>query len=244
MKNVLSALIILILLLSCIDAHRLKAQNIPSSSRSEEAIERVMPALKNELDEAGLKWGQEVFIRIFKKERQLELWVKQTGSASFQLFKTYKICSIGNAPLGPKLEEGDGLVPEGFYFFRPIDLNPWSDFHLSFNIGFPNKYDRDHGRTGSAIMVHGRCVSAGCFAMTNSRIEEIYALVDAAFHGGQDFIRVHVFPFRMTDSNMHRYRSHRWIDFWQNLKEGYDYFENSQNRPPNTVVTDGRYVFQ
>ena len=121
-------------------------------------------------------------------------------------------------------------------------MNPNSRFHLSFNLGYPNAYDRAHGRTGSALMVHGANVSIGCFAMTDPKIEEIYALCDAALRNGQAFFRVHSFPFRMTQPNMDKHRDSRWFDFWNNLKTGYDWFEKNGN-PPDDSVKDKRYVF-
>jgi murein L,D-transpeptidase YafK len=145
--------------------------------------------------------------------------------------------------LGPKRQLGDGQASEGFYYVRPIQLNPLSTFHLSFNLGYPNRYDRIHGRTGSALMVHGSCVSIGCYAMTDSVIEEIYTLADAAFNNGQPFFRVHLFPFRMTKGNMERHQDSAWIEFWRNLREGYDYFENTF-KPPNVLVRNRRYVFE
>ncbi|MFQ5604064.1 MAG: murein L,D-transpeptidase family protein [bacterium] len=120
--------------------------------------------------------------------------------------------------------------PEGYYFVTPKQLNPLSNFHLSFNIGYPNQYDRFHKRTGNAIMVHGNCVSIGCYAMTDPSIEEIYALADAAFRKGQKYIRVHIFPFRLTVENLAQYQNSRWFDFWQNLKQGFDYFEKHSSR--------------
>ena len=110
-------------------------------------------------------------------------------------------------------------------------------------LGYPNAYDRAHGRTGSALMVHGRCVSIGCYAMTDKYIEEIYLLADAAFSGGQSYFRVHIFPFRMTDENLQRHASSRWLDFWQNLAEGYQWFELSKV-PPDVIVENLRYSFQ
>ena len=92
-------------------------------------------------------------------------------------------------------------------------------------------------------MVHGSCVSIGCYAITDSLIEEIYTLADAAFRNGQRFFRVHVFPFRMNDANMTRHNGSEWYSFWENLKEGYDFFENNGHIPPNVEVRDGRYVF-
>ena len=121
-------------------------------------------------------------------------------------------------------------------------MNPRSRFHLSFNIGYPNTYDRAHKRTGSALMVHGNCVSIGCYAMTDAGIEEIYSLCDAALMNGQRFFRVHAFPFRMTNTNMKRHQSSKWIVEWKNLKQGYDWFEKTK-RPPNVTVSGKQYLF-
>ncbi|RMH74026.1 MAG: 2-dehydro-3-deoxyphosphooctonate aldolase [Gemmatimonadetes bacterium] len=218
------------------------AQNsIPSSPRSREAINRVAPQLRIELENEELQYGAPIFIRIFKEEMILEVWIRQGNR--FYLFKSYPICTYGSGGLGPKTRQGDGKAPEGFYFVTPNRLNPLSDFHLSFNLGYPNRYDRYHHRTGSALMVHGSCVSIGCYAMTDSLIEEIYALGDAAFRNGQSYFRVHIFPFRMTDENMERHRDSEWYSFWENLKEGYDWFEDNGHLPPNVEVENGRYVF-
>jgi murein L,D-transpeptidase YafK len=179
-------------------------------------------------------------MRIFKELRELEVWCE--NGSRFVLFKTYAVCSI-SGHLGPKLRVGDGQGPEGFYFVTPVQLNPGSRFHLSFNLGYPNAYDRAHHRTGGALMVHGNCVSDGCYAMTDRGIEEIYVLADAALRGGQSFFRVHVFPFRMTDDNMMRHRYSEWSGFWANLNEGYEFFERT-GRPPNVEVEAGRYVFE
>ena len=122
-------------------------------------------------------------------------------------------------------------------------MNPNSRFHLSFNLGYPNTYDRAMGRTGSALMVHGNEVSIGCFAMTDSKVEEIYALTDAALRNGQKFFRVHVFPFRMTERRMNEARSDQWYPFWKNLQDGYAFFEKTGN-PPNVLVRDRKYVFE
>lgn len=216
------------------------AREIPRSLRSQNAIARNTPALKSQLAKQQLTYGTPVFIRIFKDPGILELWLKNQH-ATFTLFKTYRICTFSGA-LGPKLRVGDQQSPEGFYFVPPNRLNPWSRFHLSFNLGYPNRYDRYHGRTGSALMVHGNCVSIGCYAMTDRRIEEIYTLVNAALENGQPFFRVHVFPFALTADNLARHGNHRWHAFWTNLRTGYDYFETHKT-PPNVEVVNGRYVF-
>ncbi len=188
----------------------------------------------------GLPLGLPIFVRIFKEEKELELWVERKGR--FELLSTYDICTW-SGDLGPKLAEGDGQSPEGFYFVPPEMMNPNSDYHLAFNVGFPNAYDKAHGRTGSYIMVHGSCVSIGCFAMTDKRIEAIYAMADAAHKAGQRYFRVHIFPFRMTAAKMKEHEGSRWVDFWTNLKEGYDWFED-KGRPPEVTVEGLRYRFK
>jgi len=211
----------------------------PSSPRSRKVIECVRPVVEKSLREKGLNPGNPIFIRIFKESEELEIWVKNDDR--FDLFETYEICTY-SGDLGPKLETGDMQAPEGFYFVTPGRMNPNSRFHLSFDLGYPNSYDRAHNRTGSYLMVHGDCVSIGCYAMTDTGIEEIFTLADAALRGGQPFFRVHVFPFRMTSDNFDRHRRSRWIRFWENLKEGYDQFERA-GVPPNVEVRSGRYVF-
>ena len=225
--------------LTCL-ASTMEASNVPSSARSRAAIERVKPALVRALADKGMAFGAPIFIRVFKETSELEMWV-QEGNA-FSLFRTYGICTY-SGQLGPKLRTGDLQSPEGFYFVNPARMNPLSQFHLSFNLGYPNSYDRYHGRSGSTLMIHGDCVSIGCYAMTDAGIEEIYALADAALRNGQPFFRVHVFPFRMTASNMGSHEDSRWREFWENLREGYDFFECA-GRPPNVEVRDGRYVFE
>jgi murein L,D-transpeptidase YafK len=219
---------------------RVNAQS-PSEKRDQAAAERVLPELKKALEAKGLRAGSPVFIRVFKEERQLELWVRK-DDGTYALFRTYPIVAM-SGELGPKLAEGDNQAPEGFYHVPPAAMKPDSTFHLAFNLGYPNAYDRAHGRTGSFLMVHGADVSVGCFAMTNEKIEEIYTLCDLALKNGQPFFRVHAFPFRMTDARMAAAAGHKWEDFWKNLKEGYDFFER-EKRPPEVSVSGKRYVFQ
>jgi len=215
------------------------AADVPSSSRSREAASRVTPALTESLSAKGLHFGSPIFIRIIKESKELEVWVQ--AGARFKRFKTYDICTY-SVDLGPKLRTGDRQGPEGFYFVTPERMNPSSQFHLSFNLGYPNAYDRAYNRTGSLLMVHGNCVSIGCYAMTDAGIEEIYTLADAALRNGQSFFRVHIFPFHLTTDNLESRCNSKWADFWSNLKEGYDWFEQ-HDRPPNVEVNDRLYVF-
>ena len=189
--------------------------------------------------------GAELYIRILKTTQtqakgELQLWKRGAGG-QYDLDRSFDICTW-SGDLGPKLREGDGQSPEGFYFIKPSSLNPNSSYNLSFNLGFPNAYDRAHGRTGSYLMVHGECVSIGCYAMTNDGIEEIYADVEAAFAGGQSFIRVHIFPFEMTAENLEAQRDNPNHAFWKNLKTGWDWFEREKT-PPNVTVRNKAYIF-
>ncbi|MGI9410987.1 MAG: L,D-transpeptidase family protein, partial [Hyphomicrobiaceae bacterium] len=180
----------------------------------------------------------QIFVRIFKKESELEVW-KQRRDGRFYHFKTYPICTW-SGKLGQKRRQGDKQAPEGFYKVNRHRMNPNSKFHLAFNLGYPNAYDRAHNRTGNFLMVHGKCSSAGCYAMTDGIIEEVYALARESFIGGQQEFEVHAFPFRMTDENMRRYRKDRNYRFWQTLKQGYDYFELTR-MPPKVAICERRY---
>jgi murein L,D-transpeptidase YafK len=188
----------------------------------------------------GVSLGAPVYIRIFKLESELELWVEKDGR--FVRFATYPIC-LWSGRLGPKLREGDRQAPEGFYTVAAEQLNPNSVMHRSFSLGFPNLYDQTHGRTGSFLMVHGGCASVGCYAVTHPVVDEIWRMVTAALDQGQPRFPVHVFPFRMTERNIKLRRGSRWEDFWAELKKGYDLFERS-HVPPVVSVCKGHYVFE
>jgi len=194
--------------------------------------------LSERLEAVGAKRGDPIFIRIFKSEAMLEVWIEVDGK--YHHLKDYPICAYSGR-LGPKLREGDRQAPEGFYRVYRKQLNPNSKFHLAFNLGYPNAYDRAHKRTGSYLMVHGDCRSVGCYAMTDEKIEEIYGLVKAALDHGQRYVPVHIFPFHMDDETMAQYSHYRWYDFWTKLKEGYDYFQ-VEERPPFVDVVNGDYV--
>jgi murein L,D-transpeptidase YafK len=192
------------------------------------------------LKEKGLKLGDPVYLRIFKGDAEAEMWVKR--GPRFELFATYPICAW-SGQLGPKLQEGDRQSPEGFYTIGKGQLNANSRYHRAFNLGFPNLYDAQNNRTGAALMVHGSCASAGCYAMTDPAIDELWALVTAALNGGQERVPVHVFPFRMTEERMAAFAWHPWIEFWRDLKPAYDLFEETRI-PPQAVVCNKRYAVE
>jgi murein L,D-transpeptidase YafK len=189
---------------------------------------------------AGFAPGDRAHVRIYKQERRLELWM-QHAAEPYRLFRTYDICAF-SGDLGPKLAEGDGQAPEGFYRVGLKQLNPNSRHHLSFNLGFPNAYDQSLGRTGSALMVHGGCSSIGCYAITDRNVDEVYAIIEAALRGGQDAVDVHVFPFEMTAARLTEADGHRWLPFWQNLKQGSDHFTQT-GLPPRVAACRGEYRF-
>jgi murein L,D-transpeptidase YafK len=210
---------------------------IPTSARSDAAAARVSAGLAERLRALGADWGAALYLRIFKASNELEVWV-DTG-ARYRLLQTWPICTWSGT-LGPKLRQGDGQAPEGFYAVGPGQLNPASRFHLSFNLGYPNAFDRAHGRTGDYLMVHGNCVSVGCYAMGDAAIEEIYSMVAAALANGQSQVPVHIFPFRMDTGWEQQHADSEWLPFWQQLAPGYQAFE-ADPRPPRIRVIDGVY---
>lgn len=218
------------------------AKTLPGPERAAAAKARVIIEIERDLARKGLHFGDPVFLRAFKDERLLELWMRRRETGKYELFRSWSIVGTSGG-LGPKQAEGDSQVPEGFYFVTPDRMKPDSQYHLAFNIGFPNAYDVAHQRTGTFIMIHGAERSAGCLAMTDARIEEIYTLCDAALKEGQPFFRVHVFPFRMTEERMTAASGQPWEDFWKNLKEGYDLFERNKV-PPEVEVEGLRYIFR
>jgi murein L,D-transpeptidase YafK len=203
--------------------------------------EKPLPAdIVKTMETKGMTAASPIMLRIFKQENVVEVW-KATNTGRYDLLKEYEICKW-SGKLGPKFAEGDRQAPEGFYTINPWQMNPNSDYYLAFNLGFPNAFDRAHGRTGTHLMVHGACSSAGCYSMTDERIAEIFALARDAFKGGQKSFQVQAYPFRMTAANMAEYQNDQHFDFWKMLKEGYDHFEITR-APPKVDVCDKRYVF-
>ncbi|WP_077927319.1 L,D-transpeptidase family protein [Wohlfahrtiimonas populi] len=226
MKNIFIAICCLFVVAAC-------------SSTSQRASYMTDAPLEQRLSKVRAKQGDPMFIRIFKEERMLEVWYgKKNGK--FKRFTDYPICYY-SGPLGPKKYQGDKVSPEGFYKVTRRALNPYSQYYRSFDLGFPNQYDRFKGYTGNYLMVHGDCVSVGCYAMTDKQMDEIYKLVESSLKGGQDAVSVHVFPFRMTDARLSREKSSPHYQFWMELKEGYDYFEKYK-RVPNVGISSGKYT--
>jgi len=185
-----------------------------------------------------------LYIRAFKQEEILELWIQDQSGDKFKLYHTYPVLRASGR-LGPKRIEGDGQVPEGFYV---VDRhNPNSQFHLSLGINYPNASDKkrsDPVKPGGDIFIHGSNVSIGCLAMGNSAIEEIYAIAEVAKKSGKP-IRVDIYPFQMTKDNLdsvsENVREH--LKFWNDeLLPGYEWFEKHRTPAKFKVESDGRYV--
>ena len=210
----------------------------PTVSRDMQPLsERVLAELKAK----RMEKDSPILVRIFKEESELEVW-KQDDSGRFALFRSYPICRF-SGELGPKIKTGDRQAPEGFYTITPGLMNPNSSQYLAINTGFPNAYDRANGRTGSFLMIHGGCSSAGCYAMTDEQMGEIYALAREAFFGGQTSFQLQAYPFRMTPLNMARHRNSPHMAFWTMLKEGHDHFEVTRLEP-RVGVCEKRYIFE
>lgn len=204
--------------------------------------------LRDLFQEQGLPYpAQELFLRVFKHEREMELWARAGGEGEFTLVKTYDVCSLPGQ-LGPKRKMGDIQVPEGFYF---IDhFNPRSEFHLSLRVDYPNMADRMRRQDlalGGDIFIHGGCATVGCVPIRDHNMEELYWLAVQATDAGQRLIPVHIFPARLHERNLRWLRSAfdpepALMEFWESLGEGYEYFERTRQVPWITVAQNGSYA--
>lgn len=192
----------------------------------------------NKINIDSVYLSSKVYMRIFKESKELEVWLDN------KLYKKYEICSH-SGKLGPKIRGGDHQSPEGFYKVWFSDLNMFSEYHFSIDINYPNEYDKSYGYYSNGIIaIHGDCISAGCFAVGNKIIEEIFILFYNSLKNKiQQTIDVHIFPFRMTNENMKKYENSKWINFWRNLKPAYDVFEATQI-VPEISIKNGKYVIE
>jgi murein L,D-transpeptidase YafK len=185
---------------------------------------------------------KKVFIRVFKADSQLELWAENPQTKLFVLLKTYPICYMSGI-LGGKNAEGDMQVPEGFYYIDAY--NPNSNYYLSVKINYPNSYDRYWKKTGGAICIHGSCVSIGCISIEDAPIKELYWILIQARNAGQT-IPVHIFPKPLHNENLATLKQAfadepQKIAFWENIKTGYNYFEQ-HHKVPTFRIKKGLYV--
>jgi murein L,D-transpeptidase YafK len=217
---------------------------LPATERSRAIVEASLAHLAPELAPMGLKPGDPVFLRAFKEESELEIWMKPEQDPHYVLFKVHRL-SVSAGQAGPKLREGDGQAPEGFYSATASSMRPETRHYLGIDLGYPNEYDRERGRTGSDLLIHAGGGAGVAYALSPETMNEVYALADAAFRGGQRELAIHLFPFRLTDARMDKVwaKPSRWAEEWVNLKEGYDFFENVRI-PPRVEVEKERYGFR
>jgi murein L,D-transpeptidase YafK len=221
-----------------------------SFPRPDVALKRKVDTLQKQFKQKGLEWPvKNIYIRSFKYDSQLEVWVRNDRSEAFKLFKTYRVCALAGT-LGPKRMEGDYQVPEGFYYIN--EFNPRSNYHLSLGLNYPNASDRllsDSLRPGGDIYIHGSCVTVGCIPVNDQQIEEIYILAAHAKDRGQDFIPVHIFPIRYDNKKSAEYlatltRTDAELKtFSDNLQKVYDHFEATHRLPVIMTGSDGKYLY-
>lgn len=217
--------------------------------RPSEAFQRKADTLQKQFEAKKLIWpAKYIYIRSFKYDSQLEVWVKNEIVEPFKLFKTYKVCALAGS-LGPKRMEGDYQVPEGFYYIN--EFNPRSNYYLSLGINYPNVSDKilsDSLRPGSEIFIHGSCVTVGCIPITDEQIDELYILAAYAKDQGQDFIPVHIFPIRFDKERSVKYLEGLTKDdaglkkFASRMEDAFDYFEKYKQLPVVMIGTKGEYI--
>ena len=220
-----------------------------SSFRLAGILENREDTLQKEFEAKGLQWpAKYVYIRSFKYDAQLEVWVKNTSKEKYKLFKTYKVC-MQSGTMGPKRLQGDYQVPEGFYYIN--EFNAHSNYHLALGLNYPNASDKilsDSLHPGNAIYIHGSCVSVGCIPVTDEDIEEIFLIAGYAKSSGEDFIPVHVFPFRYNSKRSLEYfkqtakNNPSLQKFAMELKDAYDKFEDTRQLPIVLIDRKGDYV--
>lgn len=217
--------------------------------RPDESFKRKEDTLQKQFEAKKLQWpAKYIYIRSFKYDSQLEVWVKDDIKDPFKLFKTYKVCALAGS-LGPKRLEGDYQVPEGFYYIN--EFNPRSQYYLSLGLNYPNVSDRllsDSLRPGGDIYIHGSCVTIGCIPITDQQIDELYILAAHAKNQGQDYIPVHIFPIRYNVPRSMRYLENLTKDdaslkqFATRLEDAFDYFEKYKQLPVVLINEKGEYT--
>jgi murein L,D-transpeptidase YafK len=214
-----------------------------------EVLLRKEDTLRRQFEAKGLTWpAKYMYIRSFKYDSQLEVWVKYSANEKYKLFNTYKVCALAGS-LGPKRMQGDYQVPEGFYYIN--EFNPRSMYHLSLGLNYPNLSDRilsDSLQPGGDIYIHGSCVTTGCIPVTDKYIEDLYVLAMHAKNQGQDFIPVHIFPVQFKNKASNDYLNKFLKDFPEytsmanNLRNVYYYFEKHKEVPVILVNNKGDYI--
>lgn len=221
-----------------------------SLPRAADALKSKEDTLRKQFESKGLAWpAKYIYIRSFKYDGQLEVWVKNERKEPFKLFKTYRVCAMAGT-LGPKRMAGDYQVPEGFYYIN--EFNPNSNYHLSLGLNYPNESDKvlsDSLRPGGDIYIHGSCVTVGCIPLTDEYIDEVYILAAYAKNAGEDYIPVHIYPVRFNvkksaDYLLYLEKSDPQLKpFADRLEQVYDHFELTHQLPVIMTDSRGNYIF-
>lgn len=227
----------------------LSSQSLLTPSRVKKAVEEKKEIVSNYLSTQKLTINNfNLLIIAYKQEKELQIFVKHKDSSNYKYLLTYEICSSSGV-LGPKRKEGDLQVPEGFYYIS--HFNPYSNFYLSLKVSYPNASDKilsDKIHPGGDIYIHGSCVTIGCIPITDEKIKELYLFAAYSSVNGQKQIPVYIFPFKMTDKNMNIFSKQnenlKNINFWTNLKQGYDLFVNNKKELKFDVDKNGQYIFK
>jgi murein L,D-transpeptidase YafK len=252
MKSVLLSVLIS---MACLTGKAQKTTNFVEFQRSflrvGETFKKLEDTLKKQFEAKGFTWPSKyIYIRSFKYDSQLEVWVKNAPKETYKLFKTYNVCAMAGT-LGPKRLKGDYQVPEGFYYVN--EFKPNSNYFLALGVNYPNASDNclsDSLNPGGDIFIHGSCTTVGCIPIMNSQIEEVYTLAAFAKSAGLDYIPVHIFPIRFSNYRSKNYlalqtkNDQSYQAFALKLKEAYDMFERFKQPPLVFVNKKGEYIFQ
>lgn len=222
------------------DSGAIRTTDNNGPDRANVAIARNRGPVTKMFDRKGVDFSAPIFMRAIKDESLIELWAKAKNRDQYRLVKSYEVCDY-SGELGPKTVQGDMQTPEGFYQVQSWHMKPDSAFHLAFNLGFPNRHDQANRWTGSNLMVHGDCISEGCFAMRDGPMEEIYTVATMNFEAGHGVFHFHSFPFRLTNSKLAKVKDHPWHGFWSALKPGFSIFDQ-QKRVPQIANQGGAYI--
>jgi murein L,D-transpeptidase YafK len=242
-KRVIKTVLLVILVLNIRAQGPFKASQM-KYERVKKAYNTKWTDLKKQMTDGGFDANTyEIYLRVFKYEKEVQVWMRNKSVDKFKLFKTYPICSSSGG-LGPKRVQGDGQVPEGFYYIE--SFNPVSSYHLAMKVGYPNKSDskKATGSPGGDIMIHGNCVTIGCIPIQNDPIEELYILCVEAKDRKQN-VRVDMFPCKFTPEKVKALSEKFSKDmntFWETLKAGYDFFETNLAIPKFNIDAKGEYT--
>jgi murein L,D-transpeptidase YafK len=248
-KNLLIGLAIFLSALSVLHAQNAAGDISFAKLKGMNPFTKVEDSLKKEFGDKGLSWpARYMFIRAFKHEKQLEVWVKHDWKEAFKLFKIYRVCATSGT-FGPKRKEGDKQIPEGFYYIN--EFNPNSNYHLALGLNYPNASDvilSDHEKPGGDIYIHGNCVTIGCLPITDSLIEQVYFLASVAKEQGQDFIPVHIYPLRYdSNKSMEQFtlKTKNRVEaqkFSVQIRDAFEFFEDTHQLPTILIDKSGSYV--